>query len=483
MMRFWPVKFRTIVLLAVLGIGGWQTHQYLTGTEDRLVAIDTKTGEILWNRPLSKQSPRSGINGYYPLIPLSSDRLLLTDYLQVNDFTNFWKHGKPDRKTVCYWNELDQQTGRIIWRKSLKGIGLDGCPATYENGVVQDQQLYTFWEGRLWDDPEDKEDEDRELQQAIVAMDFKNHQIRWISPLQSQQIPMKHQSALARIDGNVLVIRSNQIVAGTRFIDPAKPISAVLKGLNIINGSVLWQQKLNDYERSYFGYDASLIASHFTNSSPGRNLQIVRSHNLDTGKLEASSQAVNIHDLFQHKGNIYTGIVENSIQKFVPQPGKHILDSPPVKIPLQPRSCIKKTIYPAQNHLIGLCEVNRVIYSDPESYQLFALDDQTGEQRWKLHITSNSGLLDFRPNGHMWFKMAVDAAGQQLFMPTVLQDAKSRQMIDHIQSIQLNEGKQAWRLPIRMLGQPIVSGDRLFVIAHLPRWQTLPMTYPKPLKP
>jgi outer membrane protein assembly factor BamB len=473
-MRFWSVKFRTIALLLLLWVGGWQAHQYLTANEDQLVAIDTETGEILWNRPISEQSRDNN----YPLIPLSHDRLLLTDFLKVNDFSSF---GKLEHKTVCFWSELDQRSGAILWRKSLKEMGLDGCPFSYAKAVAQDQQLYTFWEGRLWDVPEAKADDRWQLQQAIVAVDLKNHQVRWVSPLQSPKLPMKQQPRLAYVhDNSLLIVRARKIVAGIVLHAPQEPLRAVLKGFDRTTGSVVWQQQLSNYARPRLHYNDSLIFSNFSDSPSSRNLQLLRSYDLETGKLEATSQELDIDVPFQFKGSLYTGASTTSIQKFAPQPGTHILNSPLRNLPITPRSCIGTTVYPSQNHLLGLCMVNPVSYRDPESYQLFALDDQTGEQKWQMHISSHYRFLD---SGFSHRMTLGDTLGKQLFIPTVFQAAKSQKMIDQIQSITTQDGKQKWRLPIDISEQPVVSGDRLFVIARLPRWQTFSMTRPKPLKP
>jgi outer membrane protein assembly factor BamB len=475
-MRFWPLKFRTIILLVLLGMGGWQTYQYLIGTDKQLVAIDTETGEILWNRPIPEQSRDND----YPLIPLSGDRLLLTDFLKVDDSSSFWKSGKRGHKTVCFWSELDQRSGAVLWRKSLKEMGLDGCPFAYAKAVVQDQQIYTFWEGRLWDVPDAREDDRWQMQQAIVAMDLKDHRVRWISPLQSQKLPMQQQPRLAYVhDSSLLIVRSGKIIAGIGLDAPEEPLRSVLKGLDMTTGSVVWQQKLSDYSRPILEHNGSLIFSNFSDSPSSRNLQILRSHNLETGKLEATSQALDIDDPFQFKGNLYTGTSTTSVQKFAPKSGTHILNSPLLNLPITPRSCIGTTVYPSQNHLLGLCMVNPVSYRDPESYQLFALDDQTGEQKWQLHISSRDRFLD---SGFSHRMTIGDTLGKQLFIPTVFQAAKSQEMIDQIQSITTQDGKQKWRLPIDMSEQPVVSGDRLFVIARLPRWQTFPMTRPKPMK-
>jgi outer membrane protein assembly factor BamB len=492
-MRFRPVKFKTLFLLAVIGFGGWQTHQYLAATEDHLVAIDTKTGQILWNRRLSKQNVRFD-EEYYPLIPLSSDRLLLTDFLEDTNFIQFLTGGRPDKKTACFWSELDQASGELVWRKSLKEMGLDGCPISYTNGVAQDGQLYTFWKGRLWDVPDAIKRDDEQLQQAIVAMDFKNHQVRWVSPIQSQKLPMQYQRRLDAGGHHVLAIRSNQIFAGMEFdnaeyADEARksinvPYSGmVLKGLDIATGNVIWRQNLGGRSYARLNYNDSFVFSKFSHRDPRSDLQLLSSHNMETGKLEAVSQEVNVEYLFQYKGDIYTGIDANAIQKFVPRPGKHILDSPPIKLPIQPRSCSRRTLYPSQNHLLGLCKITSITYDDPESYQLFALDDRTGKQQWQLHIPSDSRFFESgTPRRSIQPQISVDTSGKRLFLPTVFQDPKSRHMVAQIQSITIDDGQPEWRLPIELLEQPVVSSDRLFVITRLPHWQTWPITRPKPLK-
>jgi outer membrane protein assembly factor BamB len=490
-MRFWPVKFRTVVVLGLLGLGGWQAHGYLTAPQDQLVAIDTKSGQILWNRPLPEDRQD------YPPIVLSSDRLLVTDFLKV------------DGKTICFWSELSQQSGDVLWRKSLKEMGLDGCPLSETLGVAQEGQFYTFWEGQLWQDPEAGSESWR-LQQAIVAMDFNNHKVRWISPLQSQKLPMKSQLRLGMYSSqnDVLVVRSNQIFAGMALswqtgqlredgkqagADKDQEIKTMLTAFKPETGSLIWQEKLDGAIPSgYLGGYRSVASIDYNNSFIfylAENYEAtwrgsLRSYDMRTGKLEATAQKPYTNTLFQHKGNIYySERIDQKANNFTALPGNRILDRPILKILVQHPSCPTYSefpVYPSKNHLLSLCRLDKVAYNDPLSYTLFAVDERTGNQQWQLHIPHDEDYSSWRSRQS---NIVMNDAGERLFLPTAFRDSKSKKITRQIQAIATEDGKQEWRLPIYPLIKPVLSGDRLFVITRLPRWQTLPMTRPRPVKP
>jgi outer membrane protein assembly factor BamB len=464
-MGFWPIKFRTVFLLALVGVGVWQAHKYLTATQDQLVAIDAKTGEILWNRSLQNEKP------YYPPIPLSADRLLMTDSLEVNG------------KRTCFWSELNQQTGDVMWRKNLKELGLDGCPIYHRPGVAQDGQFYTFWEGRLW---EGAKPGPELLQQAIVAMDFNNHQLRWVSPLQLKNMPMASQLKLAAYAEATLILRPSQIFAAITLVGNKEDEARIeLKALKPETGNVIWQKQVEGHIGGGYADQYRVSALLAYNSSfifalrDKKWSSVLSSYDMRTGKLESSHQEKYGDYIFQHKNEIYgyDTFSGNEIKKFSPDGGKYISSKLSALIPIDDPSCPNHfgfAIYPSKSNLVGLCRLNKVSYDDPESYRLFAVDDRTGKQQWQSHIVNDEDSL--QPN------TITDASGDRVFLSTNFKQPKSQKIIYQLQSIMTKNGKPEWRLSIDVLKKPALSGDRLFVITRLPRWQTLPITRPKPLR-
>jgi outer membrane protein assembly factor BamB len=453
-MRFWPVRFRFVALFAFLGVGLWLSRGYWTEPQDQLVAIDAKTGEILWNRAWKGGWER--VFKEYPLIALSGDRLLVTEYGEKG----------------CLWNELNQRSGELIWRKSLKELGLDGCPMPGRHGVAQDGQFYTFWQGRLWEDAKSQGDD--RYQQAVVAMDFNNHKVRWVSPLQSQNLPMASQFRLSypRVEG-ALVIRSSQIFAAMNLIDN-RTIETEFRALRPESGIKLWQKRLKGRiswtsggsNMHFIDYKSSAI---FHWQEP-KGSSYWSSYDMETGELEASFNHIDSGQMERNNDSIYMRVDWEDAKKYAPIPGKHILNDLVPKVSIKHPLCSDDfSMYPSKNHFIGFCRVDKVAYNDLQSSQLFAVDDKTGKQKWQLYVPS------YNPN------IVVTDDGERLFLPTAFRDAKS--LTPQLQSITTEDGKQGWRLPIVPLMKPVISGDRLFVTTRLPRWRTWALTRPRPSKP
>jgi outer membrane protein assembly factor BamB len=466
-MRFWPVKFRFVALFAFLGVGLWLSRGYWTEPQDQLVAIDAKTGQILWNRPLPKRH-----QGYPPIV-LSGDRLLVTE----------------NGENGCFWNELNQRSGELIWRKSLKELGLDGCPRSDMLGVAQDGQFYTFWQGRLWDDAKFEKTtpypQASPFQQAIVAMDFNNHKVRWVSPLQSKHSPMPSQFRLSDSDGQgALIIRSNQIFAAMN-LDDDRTIETELRALRPESGITLWQKRLKGKIGKGFGSSNINLIDYKSSAifywEEWKGDSYWSSYDTGTGELEASFEKIEGGQITRHSDRIYNmmSFGEEAIM-YLPIPGKHILNDLTPKVSVKHPWCnfpssSSMSIYPSKSHFIGFCEANQVVYNDPKSNQLFAVDDQTGKQKWQLHVPSDD--MYYHPNHEI---VVVSDDGEHLFLPMAFRDSKS--LTPHLQSITTEDGKQVWRLPINPM-KPVISGDRLFVKTRLPRWRTWTLTRPRPLKP
>jgi outer membrane protein assembly factor BamB len=490
-MLFWPLKLklRTLFLLALLGIGGWQGYQYLTTDTDQLVAIDQRTGEILWNRTIQKQ------RFYYPLIPLDRDRLLLTESLEI------------DGKSVCFWHELNQQSGVSIWRKSLKAMGLDGCPMPRTIGAAKDGVFYSFWQGKLW---ENKDPDQSDPQQAIIAMDFNRHKILWKAPLQLQGLPMKSQFRVEYDRRNSLVIRDSQIFAAGVFTGYDEAIRSarrkagkgpsdeelinrtVLKAFDPTTGDVIWQKELNGEIRPGYSdvsssrpsvdYNDSFIFSLDEREQEKKPDTFLLSFNMKTGKLEAKIPGQNIGDhLFFHQENFYAyEKYRQDLNLFSPSPQKHILATPPRKILVRVSPCNDASrvgVYQTKTLLL-LCEAAKVADDDLVASHLIAIDDRTGKPKWQSYIPSSDSYDSLRSLGPM-----TNVGGEKLFLGSASRNPKSQKVIDQLQAIATEDGKSLWRLPIYTFTRPVASGDRLLVMAKLPRWQTLPFTRPKPLKP
>lgn len=489
-MRLWPLKFRTLLLLALMGSSGWYGYQYLTTDVDQLMAIDQLTGEILWNRSFKEQE----VN--HPLIPLDRDRLLLTESLEI------------DGDYVCFWNEINQQSGAIIWRKSLKELGLDGCPMRRTISVAKDGRFYSFWQGKLWENAKDRDLADP--QQAIVAMDFNRHEILWKSPLQSQDLPMRSQLRVREDDRNSLVIRDSQIFAAGVFSGYDEAIRTarqkagkdpsdeelidrtVLKAFNPTTGDVIWRKELNgELSLSYSevssnkpsaDYNDSFIFSLDKRTQAKRLDAFLLSFNMKTGKLEAEIPRSQMGDyLFFRQDNFY--IYEKyrqDLHLFSSSPQKNILETPPRKISIRVSPCddeFRTGVYQTKTLLL-LCKAAKVADDDLVASHLIAIDDRTGKPKWQSYIPSSASY------DSLWaLRLMTNASGEKLFLRSASRDPKSQKVIDQLQAIATEDGKLLWRLPIDVFMRPSVSVDRVFVMATLPRWQTFPFTRPKPVKP
>jgi outer membrane protein assembly factor BamB len=477
-MRFWPVRFRFVVLFAFLGVGLWLSRGYWTEPQDQLVAIDAKTGEILWNRQWSTPKQILWNRRWvplkdYPPVVLSGDRLLVTEY---------------EEKGGCFWNELNQQSGELIWRKSLKELGLDGCPIPDILGVAQDGQFYTFWEGRLWEDA--KFEETTLPQQAIVAMDFNNHKVRWVSPLQSQYLPIFSQLRLSDSRGEgALVIRSSQIFAAMNLVGKTTiEAETEFRALQPESGIKLWQKRLKgrigggsgDSNMNFIDYKSSAIFRwEGRKGDDSWNIYDMETgelevKNIEGGRIKRHSDDY-IYNIFKGDYNISNG----EAFRYLPFPRRHTLNDLIPKVSVKHPLCNSYSsssisIYPSKSHFLGFCEVEQVIYNDPKANQLFAVDDQTGKQKWQLYVPSYNNYHDRK-------MVVVSDDGEHLFLPMAFRDSKS--LTPHLQSITTEDGKQVWRLPIVPLMKPVISGDRLFVTTRLPRWRTSVITRPRPFKP
>jgi outer membrane protein assembly factor BamB len=489
-MRFWPLRFRTLLLLALLGVGGWQGYQYLTADVKQLIAIDQRTGAILWNRPIQKQ------RFDYPLIPLDDSRLLVTESFEM------------DGKYVCFWHELNQQSGASIWRKSLKEIGLDGCPMPDTIGAVKDGVLYSFWQGRLWEDP--KGGDFANSQQAIVAMNFNRHEILWKSLFQSQNLPMKSQFRIEYDRRNSLVIRDSQIFAAGVFKgydetirtarqkagkDPSDEeiiTRTVLKALNPTTGSAIWQKELNgginpgysdvSSSKPSVDYNDSFIFS-LDEEKQGKRLDtFLLSFSMKTGKLEVKIPGQGTGDyLFLHQGNLYSyDKYQKNLNLFSSSLQKNILANPPRKISVGVSPCDNQFtagVYQTKTLLL-LCKATKVADNDLVASHLIAIDDRTGKAKWQSYIPTDSSYDPFESLAVM-----TNTSGEMLFLRSTFRDPKSQKVINQLQAIATENGRPLWRLPIFVRSRPVASGDRLLVMATLPRWQTFPFTRPKLLKP
>lgn len=408
---------KILLLLAILTPVLWITyHRYIKRPQNQLVAIDTATGQVKWRSSF----PDDDDKFYSAPIALSKDRMLVTQFPI-----------ERDEKGQCAWIEFERHSGRVVWRKSLKELGLDGCPAPYITPVAQDGKLYTFWRKSINDG--------ERSEQSIVAMDFTTHQVQWTSPIQMRWRDDSHQKALILTDG--------KLIAGISDWKQSKK-GTDLKALNLQTGDTVWQAQVNGPMSStvdkgqLINHDKSLIFL------TGRGLKGNQwfTHSTDTGKLIAtqSSPFKETWKILPKGDQLYTlgktdglqTVGRLSIAKMKVADGKFILEN---------RS---------PSAVADLCQNFRDASSINQSLfvlcgeEIIALDDQTYKPKWQVQFD-----LSF-PN------IVVDPSGDRLFINDRNQ----------IRAIDSTDGKVQWNLSTSTYtsSKLTIDGDRLFVVTSSP---------------
>jgi outer membrane protein assembly factor BamB len=438
-------KGRILKILLLLGILSPVLGQiynyceaYFRGSQRQLMAIDAATGAVKWRANV----PDDDYKFYSEPVILSRDRILVTQF--------------PDGRGECAWIEFDRHSGRIVWRKSLKELGLDGCPAPYIAPVAQDGKLYTFWRKSINDG--------ERSEQAIVAMDFTTHQVLWTSPIQMRWRDGSGAKQLMLADGKLIagISDDKQLEKG---ID--------LKALNLQTGNVIWQSYLDGTLSSNYrsrsrwinqGKSVIFRLSPIFQRSLQQNEERWLSYSTETGKPMAtythaypSSRSQKIFQIFPKDDQLYalgksevsTKVYSLLVAKMETTDGEIVLADQLPNL-LTDRTCPDlEDVYVANSVFIALCdrEVAGKRGEKKRIREVMALDAQTYKPRWQI---ASAGIsLD----------IVVDVSGDRMFIDDQNEVRKTS-------AVTIKDGKVLWSLPISYTEKPVIDGDNLFVLAE-----------------
>jgi outer membrane protein assembly factor BamB len=422
---------KIFLLMALLGPIVWKIYPYLRdlplGSEQpRLVAIDLATGHVKWSTPFPGQDKFF----YNAPIALSRDRILATQFLRGRD-----------EGSQCSWVEFDRNSGQIVWRQSLKELGLEGCPAPHIPAVAQNGQLYTFWRRSI--------NYGDRSEQAIIAMDFATHKVKWTAPIQMRWHDESREKGL--------ILSAGKLIAGIAD-DNQKDNGTEIKAFNSQTGDVIWQEQLAGsltprYDRSPFLSDGNLII--FGTDGTKNLASRWRSHSIQSGKAISTYDKPSekpgsqiIWDILPKVDRIYALLanvqsekdVSFSIASITLNQGKFMIENQSLNFQPLDSGCTR-LLNSNENAFLLQCQ------KKSGDQQLVALDGQTYKQKWQVAVTGS------------FSKVTIANSGKHILLSES----------DRIRLIAASNGKTQWSLPIPDSPNLTIDGDTLFVITSLPR--------------
>lgn len=431
---------RGIILFGIgLIIASLLAYWLATQNEKRLLALDAKSGRVLWLAALSDrqsklQSPV--VANHRVFLGIATKEVLQNSYnWQLKAF--------------------DAVSGRRIWQYSPNlqqvesGAKLDGVDTGLLAPYASADSVYAYIS------IEDGEDQ-------LVAIDAATGKQRWL---------IKRE--WSNFDKLGVVAVGNRVIIISPEKDPTRiPIGklpenkVILKALDTRTATQIWQVKLNDipYEDLFQGLNlpSVLVASDRTVFfKPG----ITRAYDIETGKLQFRIADRNGDEIKLINSTLYS-FGYGELSAFNAVTGDQLWSRGNAKN--SNFTCAgtgSARRFQASDQVIYVtCGIaGRKSIEDEEGW-LLALDAKNGSERWFKQV--NSGYWDL-------FESLPASNSESVFIVRKIKDTKAGK-IAQLLALSAKDGAEIWNFPLAesdFFQPPVTDGDRVFVIDTAPRWR------------
>lgn len=407
--------------------------------EKRLLALDAKSGQLLWSiglsdRPVKLRSPAVA-NGKV-FLGIATRR--------VAGDTFDWKLAA-----------FDAASGRRVWQFSpnlqfKSDANLDGIATGLLAPYASADNVYAYVS------IEDGEDQ-------LVALNAVTGKQRWTINRE-----------WSKFDKLGVVAIGDRIIFISPEKDPTRiPIGklqenkVILKALDTRTAKLIWQVKLNDipYEDLFQGSNlpSILIASDRTVFF---KLGITRAYDLATGKLQFKIDDRNGDEIKLINSTLYS-FGYGELTAFNAATGAQMWTRSEGKD--RNRTCAGRPGSPSRFQasvevVYVTCSIAKSKYVENEEGWLLALNPKDGRERWFKQI--NSGYWDL-------YESLPASNSESVFIIRDNKDAEEG-MVAQVLALSAKNGVEVWKFQLKeddFLQPPATDGDRVFIIDTAPRWR------------